>query len=101
MLDQERDIHDPQLRGWTCLRSSGSFTDRWIAVGHAPFHAPALHKVPPSRADPPSREKAASLFEDRPQRTLCLELADGYERLAIQIEQLANQRDGKCPANDR
>jgi hypothetical protein len=44
------------------------------------------------------REKASALCG--PDHTLCLQLADGYERLAIQIEQLAAQRDGESPAND-
>jgi hypothetical protein len=37
----------------------------------------------------PRRNKAASLSEDDPQRGTCLELAEGYERLAEQIERRA------------
>jgi hypothetical protein len=47
------------------------------------------------------REKAASLSEDQPERTLWLEVADGYEKLATQIEQLVGQRNQKCPGDDR
>jgi hypothetical protein len=32
------------------------------------------------------RAKAASLFEDQRERSLCLDLAQGYERLADQLE---------------
>ena len=36
------------------------------------------------------RDKAASLPEGDPERALCLEIADGYERLAEQRERLGN-----------
>jgi hypothetical protein len=45
------------------------------------------------------RNKAASLVEDQPERALCLELAEAYEKLALQLEQLAAHRN-KCPEVD-
>jgi hypothetical protein len=33
------------------------------------------------------RDKAAALPEDHPERAVCVELADGYERLATLLEQ--------------
>jgi hypothetical protein len=35
------------------------------------------------------REKAMTLPEDHPERAVCIELADGYDRLATLLEQRA------------
>jgi hypothetical protein len=40
------------------------------------------------------REKAATLPEGDPQRAVCVEIADGYEKLAILIEQRKRDRSG-------
>ena len=42
------------------------------------------------------REKAAALPEDDPNRAPCVEIAEGYERLAAQLEQRCERHLSKA-----
>jgi hypothetical protein len=101
-IADERVAGDPGLN--TCASRRHS---RRRSLGGRPLSSPILPRgpaavggrAPPQRLDPAEyrtraqawRQKAALLFDQRAEQVLCLRLADGYEKLATQIEQLTRR----------